>query len=146
MLDLTKWAQAGALQSYYRSTLTRPSWSRAEMAPLPDILRMPGLLVGSALLLILGSNPVWGNNTTTTSTSSPSTTTGPTTDIAAIVAPIVTLGLLAIIAGVLTWLFCVVKKKRQTEGTYRPSAEEQSGTRSVETPNALKLPKEERLI
>uniref|UniRef100_A0A667X083 Crumbs homolog 3a n=1 Tax=Myripristis murdjan TaxID=586833 RepID=A0A667X083_9TELE len=67
-------------------------------------------------------------------------------NIAAIVAPTVTLGVLAIALGVFAWLFLVVKKKRQTEGTYRPSAEEQSGARSVETPDALKLPKEERLI
>lgn len=67
-------------------------------------------------------------------------------NIAAIVAPTVTLGVLAIVLAVLGWLFCVVKKKRQTEGTYRPSAEEQSGTRSVAAPDALKLPKEERLI
>uniref|UniRef100_A0A673VSR1 Crumbs homolog 3a n=1 Tax=Salmo trutta TaxID=8032 RepID=A0A673VSR1_SALTR len=49
-------------------------------------------------------------------------------------------------SAVLVWLFCVVRKKRQTEGTYRPSAEEQTGASSVETPDALKLPKEERLI
>lgn len=61
-------------------------------------------------------------------------------------APIVTLGVLAIVLAVLAWLFCVVKKKRQTEGTYRPSAEEQSGAKSVVAPDALKLPKEERLI
>lgn len=67
-------------------------------------------------------------------------------NIAAIVAPTVTLGVLAIVLAVLGWLFCVVKKKRQTEGTYRPSTEEQSGTRSVAAPDALKLPKEERLI
>uniref|UniRef100_A0A8K9UVU0 Crumbs homolog 3a n=1 Tax=Oncorhynchus mykiss TaxID=8022 RepID=A0A8K9UVU0_ONCMY len=52
----------------------------------------------------------------------------------------------ALASAVLVWLFCVVRKKRQTEGTYRPSAEEQTGASSVETPDALKLPKEERLI
>lgn len=67
-------------------------------------------------------------------------------NIAAIVAPTVILGVLAIVLAVLAWLLCVVKKKRQTEGTYRPSAEEQSGASSVATPDALKLPKEERLI
>ena len=67
-------------------------------------------------------------------------------NIAAIVAPTVILGLLAIASAVLAWLFCVVKKRRQTEGTYHPSAEEQSGARSVEAPDTLKLPKEERLI
>ena len=64
----------------------------------------------------------------------------------AIVVPAVLLSVLAIALAVLFWLLCVVKKKRQTEGTYRPSAEEQSGSRGVEMPDALKLPKEERLI
>lgn len=67
-------------------------------------------------------------------------------NIAAIVAPTVTLGVLAIVLGVLAWLFLVVKKRRQTEGTYRPSAEEQSGSSCTAAPDALKLPKEERLI
>nr|XP_061805318.1 protein crumbs homolog 3-like [Nerophis lumbriciformis] len=70
--------------------------------------------------------------------------TGP--DIAAIVAPTVTLGLLAVAAAVAAWLLCVVKKKRQTEGAYRPSAEEQRGTQGMATTDVLKLPKEERLI
>ncbi|KAM4598738.1 protein crumbs homolog 3a isoform 1-T2 [Polymixia lowei] len=144
MLDLMKWAQADALQFHCQTTLSRPSWSRVEMAALPDILAMPGLLVGSVLLLVLGSNPVWGNSTITLSGTTNNSTTG--VNIAAIVAPTVTLGLLAIASAVLAWLFCVVRKKRQTEGTYRPSAEEQSGVRSVEAPDTLKLPKEERLI
>uniref|UniRef100_A0A8C5F623 Crumbs homolog 3a n=1 Tax=Gadus morhua TaxID=8049 RepID=A0A8C5F623_GADMO len=67
-------------------------------------------------------------------------------DILPIVLPIVVLGALAIALAVVFWLLCVVKKKRQTEGTYRPSAEEQSGSHGVEMPDALKLPKEERLI
>uniref|UniRef100_A0A3B4A178 Crumbs homolog 3b n=1 Tax=Periophthalmus magnuspinnatus TaxID=409849 RepID=A0A3B4A178_9GOBI len=66
--------------------------------------------------------------------------------LSAIVAPTVTLGVLAIVLGVVGWLFCVLKKKRQTEGTYRPSAEEQSGAKGVVAPDTLKLPKEERLI
>ncbi|KAF3700080.1 Protein crumbs -like protein 3 Precursor [Channa argus] len=93
------------------------------MALCADVLAIPGIVVGTFLLLVLSSNPVW-----------------------AIVAPTVTLGVLVIILAVLGWLFCVVKKKRQTEGTYRPSAEEQSGARSVAAPDAIKLPKEERLI
>ncbi|CAB1342180.1 unnamed protein product [Coregonus sp. 'balchen'] len=115
------------------------------MALLPDMTAWPGLLAGSVLLLVLGSNPVrvMGDNTTN---GLPSNTTAPGPNIAAIVAPTVILGLLAIASAVLTWLFCVVRKKRQSEGTYRPSAEEQTGAHSVETPDALKLPKEERLI
>uniref|UniRef100_A0A4W5R8B4 Crumbs homolog 3a n=1 Tax=Hucho hucho TaxID=62062 RepID=A0A4W5R8B4_9TELE len=114
-----------------------------EMALLPDMKAWPGLLAGSVLVLVLGSNPAWvvGDNTT-----QPSNTTAPGHNIAAIVAPIVILGLLAIASALLVWLFCVARKRRQTEGTYRPSAEEQTGASSVETPDALKLPKEERLI
>ncbi|XP_059203752.1 protein crumbs homolog 3a [Centropristis striata] len=114
------------------------------MAACPDVLlAVPGVVVRSVLLLILSSNPVWGNSTTIAPSSTPSTAS---LDIAAIVAPTVTLGVLAIVLAVLAWLLCVVKKRRQTEGTYRPSAEEQSGARGVAAPDALKLPKEERLI
>lgn len=115
------------------------------MAACPDVLPIPGLVVGSVILLLLNSNAVWGNYTLQ-SPESHSNKTRNGSNIAAIVAPTVTLGVLAIVLGVLAWLFCVVKKKRQTEGTYRPSAEEQSGARSVVAPDALKLPKEERLI
>lgn len=67
-------------------------------------------------------------------------------NIAAIVAPTVVLGVLVIVLAVVAWILCVVKKKRQTEGTYRPSAEEQSGASCVAAAHDLKLPKEERLI
>ncbi|XP_043956148.1 protein crumbs homolog 3a [Gambusia affinis] len=110
------------------------------MAACPEVLPLPEAVVGSVLLLVLSSNPVWGNATA----ASPTNNTRP--NIAAIVAPTVTLGVLAVVLGVLGWLFFVVKKKRQTEGTYRPSAEENSGPRSVTAPDALQLPKEERLI
>ncbi|XP_032444586.1 protein crumbs homolog 3a [Xiphophorus hellerii] len=112
------------------------------MAACPEVLPLPEAVVGSVLLLVLSSNPVWGNSNATTA--SPTNNTGP--NIAVIVAPTVTLGILAIVLGVLGWLFFVVKKKRQTEGTYRPSAEENSGPCSVAAPDALQLPKEERLI
>lgn len=101
-------------------------------------------MVGSVLLLVLSNNPVWGNKTSPEVRTNSNSTAGP--NIAAIVAPTVTLGVLAIVLAVLAWLFCVVKKKRQSEGTYRPSAEEQSGSCTMVTPDALKLPKEERLI
>ncbi|KAK7939170.1 hypothetical protein WMY93_002496 [Mugilogobius chulae] len=115
------------------------------MAARPDVLSILRIAVRSVMLLLLNSNAVWGNYTMlTTETRSNGTHNGP--NIAAIVAPTVTLGVLAIVLGVVGWLFCVVKKKRQTEGTYRPSAEEQSGAKSVVAPDALKLPKEERLI
>ncbi|XP_040919515.1 protein crumbs homolog 3a [Toxotes jaculatrix] len=140
MLDLMRWTQADALKS--QSALAWPCW--VEMAAYPDVLAIPRVVVGSVLLLVLSSNPVLGNFTTSASGTHSNQTSGP--NIAAIVAPTVTLGVLAIVLAVLGWLFCVVKKKRQTEGTYRPSAEEQSGARSVAAPDALKLPKEERLI
>lgn len=128
----------------YQSAPIWPCWSRVEMAACLDVLTIPGAVVGSVLLLVLSSNPVWGNDTFTQNGIQSNNSTGP--NIAAIVAPTVTLGVLAIVSAFLVWLFCVVKKKRQTEGTYRPSAEEQSGARSVAAPDALKLPKEERLI
>ncbi|XP_073350231.1 protein crumbs homolog 3a [Pagrus major] len=130
-----------------QSAPTWPCWSQVEMAACPDVLTIPGVVVGSVLLLVLSSNPVWGNSTTLaldTHTNGTNGTNG--VNIAAIVAPTVIFGVLAIVSAVLAWLFCVVKKKRQTEGTYRPSAEEQSGASSVVAPDALKLPKEERLI
>ncbi|KAM8845990.1 protein crumbs homolog 3a isoform 1-T3 [Spinachia spinachia] len=114
------------------------------MAACPDVLVMPGVLVRSVLLLVLSGNTVSGNYTMSVREGAANDTTGP--NIAAIVAPTVTLGVLAVVLAVLGWLLCVVKKRRQTEGTYRPSAEEQSGARGVAAPDALKLPKEERLI
>ncbi|XP_029292778.1 protein crumbs homolog 3a [Cottoperca gobio] len=126
------------------SALTLPCWSRVKMAVCPDVLAMPGVVVRSVLLLVLSSNPVLGNYTMRASATRSNSTAGP--NIAAIVAPTVTLGVLAIVLAVLGWLLCVVKKRRQTEGTYRPSAEEQSGAHGVAVPDALKLPKEERLI
>ncbi|XP_041862370.1 protein crumbs homolog 3a [Melanotaenia boesemani] len=143
MLDPVKWTQADVPMS--QPVFIWLGRSRVEMAECMGLLAVPGSVVGSVLLLILSSYPVWGNSTIIRNdTNSNNTHNGP--NIAAIVAPTVTLCVLAIILAVLGWLFCVVKKKRQTEGTYRPSAEEQSGARSVVTPDVLKLPKEERLI
>ncbi|XP_028268879.1 protein crumbs homolog 3a isoform X3 [Parambassis ranga] len=143
-LEQMKWTRADVPGC--QSAFTWPS--QVEMSL--DMLAMPGAVVGSVVLLVLSSNPAWGNSTSSADvnlTINSTTTTTTTTNIAAIVAPTVTLGVLAIIiTALLVWLFCVVKKKRQTEGTYRPSAEEQSGARSVAAPDALKLPKEERLI
>ncbi|CAG5897876.1 unnamed protein product [Menidia menidia] len=130
MWDPIKWTRADAPMSQGRS--------RVEMATCPDMLAIPGIVVRSVFLLILSSNPVWGNYSRNATESG--------NNVAVIVAPTVTLGVLAIVLAVLCWLFCVVKKKRQTEGTYRPSSEEQSGARSVAAPDILKLPKEERLI
>ncbi|KAI7803554.1 hypothetical protein IRJ41_008246 [Triplophysa rosa] len=107
-----------------------------------------GLLAASFLLLFPRNalaqeeTTTMPSNTTTINTTTPSSGT----NVVAIVVPIVVVGVLFILVGVLLFLFCVVKKKRQTEGTYRPSTEEQTGAPSVATADALKLPKEERLI
>ncbi|KAB5530663.1 hypothetical protein PHYPO_G00131960 [Pangasianodon hypophthalmus] len=100
-----------------------------------------GFTTGSDVLRLLRND----NTTTPANTTEIPNPAPPGAKIVEIVVPIVVI-LVLILIGVLVFLFCVVKKKRQTEGTYRPSAEEQTGTRSVEAPNALKLPKEERLI
>lgn len=56
---------------------------------------------------------------------------------------------LSLLSLALLLLMCVIRKKRRTEGTYRPSAEERKQTASAgsEKPGLpLPLPKEERLI
>ncbi|KAM8972519.1 protein crumbs homolog 3 [Pelodytes ibericus] len=63
--------------------------------------------------------------------------------LAAIIVPSVVGGLF--IVAILVFFFFKIREKRQTEGTYRPSNEEQAGSR-VENNGALKLPPEERLI
>lgn len=50
-----------------------------------------------------------------------------------------------LLIGLVVFVGLKVRQKRQTEGTYRPSSEEQVGAR-VETNTNLKLPPEERLI
>ncbi|XP_034044303.1 protein crumbs homolog 3b [Thalassophryne amazonica] len=57
--------------------------------------------------------------------------------------------LLLLFSLTLLLLMCVIRKKRQMEGVYRPSAEEkkQASTAGSEKPGLpLPLPKEERLI
>ncbi|XP_018421199.1 PREDICTED: protein crumbs homolog 3 [Nanorana parkeri] len=86
------------------------------------------------LSLVLASND--------TTTPSPNRLTEPER-LAAIIVPSVVGGLILI--GILAFIIVKVKEKRQTEGTYKPSNEEQVGSRMP--PNsALKLPPEERLI
>uniref|UniRef100_A0A8D0DUF4 Crumbs cell polarity complex component 3 n=1 Tax=Salvator merianae TaxID=96440 RepID=A0A8D0DUF4_SALMN len=88
---------------------------------------------------------VTSNNSIVESTSSspPSDGLSNSERIAAIVVPCVLGGLLLI--GLLVFMGLKVREKRQTEGTYHPSNEEQAGAR-VETNTNLKLPPEERLI
>lgn len=63
MLDHTKWTRADAQKP--QSALTRPCWSQEEMAACPDVFAIPRAVVGSALLLVLSSNHVWGESETT---------------------------------------------------------------------------------
>ncbi|XP_048343798.1 protein crumbs homolog 3 [Sphaerodactylus townsendi] len=84
----------------------------------------------------------------TNSTVEPTSTSAPyrlsSSELAAAIAvPVVFFGLLLI--GLLIFMGLKVREKRQTEGTYRPSSEEQVGARVVTNSN-LKLPPEERLI
>ncbi|XP_015270457.1 PREDICTED: protein crumbs homolog 3 isoform X1 [Gekko japonicus] len=50
-----------------------------------------------------------------------------------------------LLIGLLVFMGLKIREKRQTEGTYRPSNEEQVGARVATNAN-LKLPPEERLI
>ncbi|KAM3924931.1 protein crumbs homolog 3 [Leptodactylus fuscus] len=89
----------------------------------------------SVLCLVIATND-------TTTTPSPNKLTD-SERLAAIIVPSVVGGIIVI--GIIAFFVVKVKEKRQTEGTYRPSNEEQAGSR-VETNAALKLPPEERLI
>ncbi|KAJ8254070.1 hypothetical protein COCON_G00206820 [Conger conger] len=116
------------------------------MAPCPQLrVSLAGLLTLGLVLLFVGAanGQATKENTTPSTTSVTSNPPGP--NIPAIVAPTVILGLL-LLGGGAAAVVLRVKKRRQTEGTYRPSSEEQTGTHSVQAPDALKLPKEERLI
>lgn len=62
MLDLLKWIPADTLKP--NSALARPCWSQEEMAACPNVLAISRAVVGSVLLLLLSSNPVWGESGT----------------------------------------------------------------------------------
>ncbi|KAK2087177.1 Pre-rRNA-processing protein crb3/ipi3 [Saguinus oedipus] len=79
-----------------------------------------------------------------TSTSPSSSSNGTLGAITAIIVVFSILAALLLAVG-LALLVRKLREKRQTEGTYRPSSEEQVGARVPPTPN-LKLPPEERLI
>uniref|UniRef100_A0A8C9I269 Crumbs cell polarity complex component 3 n=1 Tax=Piliocolobus tephrosceles TaxID=591936 RepID=A0A8C9I269_9PRIM len=119
---------------------------------------------GLGLLLVLGLpfllarwGRVWGQTSTVLTPSANHNSTvvpSPTSSSSngnlsqgAITAIIVVFSILAILllAVGLALLVWKLREKRQTEGTYRPSSEEQVGARVPPTPN-LKLPPEERLI
>ncbi|KAG8130001.1 hypothetical protein E2320_016605 [Naja naja] len=96
-------------------------------------------------------HPAWGqgsssDNSTVVPTSAPTTSSKGLSKAeleAAIAVPCVFVGLLLI--GLLVFMGLKIREKRQTEGTYQPSNEEQAGAR-VEPQTNLKLPPEERLI
>uniref|UniRef100_G3TBW3 Crumbs cell polarity complex component 3 n=1 Tax=Loxodonta africana TaxID=9785 RepID=G3TBW3_LOXAF len=90
---------------------------------------------------------VWGQrkeNSTITPTSPGSSGALSQGAITAIIVVFSILGALLLSVG-LVLLVRKLREKRQTEGTYRPSSEEQVGARVPPPPN-LKLPPEERLI
>uniref|UniRef100_A0A7N5KGR9 Crumbs cell polarity complex component 3 n=1 Tax=Ailuropoda melanoleuca TaxID=9646 RepID=A0A7N5KGR9_AILME len=114
-----------------------------------------GLLLAFGLPLLPARwGPAWGQtlnppvneNGTITPSDTGSGSSGALSQ-GAITAIIVVFSLLAalLLAVGLVLLVRKLREKRQTEGTYRPSSEEQVGARVPPPPN-LKLPPEERLI
>lgn len=114
-----------------------------------------GLLLALGLPLLLARwGRVWGQTSVSPANASSSFTpsaagSGSSGGLSqeAITAIIVVFSLLAalLLAVGLALLVRKLREKRQTEGTYRPSSEEQVGARAPPPPN-LKLPPEERLI
>ncbi|XP_061469888.1 protein crumbs homolog 3 [Rhineura floridana] len=102
-----------------------------------------GLLLAVSLQSLLQPAFCQDSTTVNPTSSSSSNRLSPSELAAAIAVPCVFGGLLLI--GLLVFMGLKVREKRQTEGTYRPSNEEQVGAR-VETNANLKLPPEERLI
>ncbi|CAK7292730.1 Protein crumbs homolog 3 [Vulpes lagopus] len=116
---------------------------------------------GLGLLLALGLpllparwGRAWGqtldpqvNENSTITPSAPGSGSNGALSQEAITAIIVVFSLLAavLLAVGLVLLLRKLREKRQTQGTYRPSSEEQVGARVPPPPN-LKLPPEERLI
>ncbi|XP_050781011.1 protein crumbs homolog 3 [Gopherus flavomarginatus] len=100
------------------------------------------LLLAVALQCLL--QPALGQ-ATNGSTATPRPASGLTESerLAAIIVPSLVGGLLLI--GLVIFGVLKVRERRQTEGTYRPSNEEQVGARVVTNTN-LQLPPEERLI
>ncbi|XP_006008637.1 protein crumbs homolog 3a [Latimeria chalumnae] len=97
-------------------------------------------LVGRTFGQTISPNTTTPMNTTATSTTSP-----PPQNLAWIAAIIVPCVVVLVVIPILVVVIRKVLEKRRTEGTYRPSNEEQAG-KSVQPNNPLKLPPEERLI
>ncbi|KAF7468777.1 protein crumbs homolog 3-like [Marmota monax] len=116
--------------------------------PALELLLALGLPLLPALL-----GRAWGHTTTALNPSENGTITpsvpSPSEGLSqeAITCIIVVFSVLAalLLAVGLALLVQKLREKRQTEGTYRPSSEEQVGARAPLPPN-LKLPPEERLI
>ncbi|XP_040202581.1 protein crumbs homolog 3 [Rana temporaria] len=105
----------------------------------PSII--PLLLSAVTYLSLVIANDT--NGTTVPATTSSQNRLTESERLAAIIVPSVVGGIILI--GILVFIIIKVKEKRQTEGTYRPSSEEQTGSR-IPPNSALKLPPEERLI
>lgn len=111
-----------------------------------------GLLLALGLPLLQDRwGRAWGQTSTPTAYENSTITPGPSSNGSlskeATTAIIVVFSLLAalLLAVGLVLLVRKLREKRQTEGTYRPSSEEQVGARAPPPAN-LKLPPEERLI
>ncbi|KAL2764220.1 protein crumbs-like protein 3 isoform a precursor [Daubentonia madagascariensis] len=111
-----------------------------------------GLLLALGLPLLPAHwGRAWGQTPTTSANGNTTMPAGSSSNGAlsqeAITAIIVVFSILAalLLAVGLALLVRKLREKRQTEGTYRPSSEEQVGARVPPPPN-LKLPPEERLI
>lgn len=113
---------------------------RERLSPM-DPLILPLLLAAVTYLSLVLANDA--NGTTAPATTSSQSRLTESERLAAIIVPSVVGGLILI--GILVFIIIKVKEKRQTEGTYRPSSEEQTGSR-IPPNSALKLPPEERLI
>ncbi|XP_077326595.1 protein crumbs homolog 3 isoform X2 [Lithobates pipiens] len=116
---------------------------REHLSPMDPFI-LPLLLPAVAYLSLVLANDTNG----TAGTAAPATTSSQSRlteseRLAAIIVPSVVGGIILI--GILVFIIIKVKEKRQTEGTYRPSSEEQTGSR-IPPNSALKLPPEERLI
>ncbi|XP_029769559.1 protein crumbs homolog 3 [Terrapene carolina triunguis] len=104
-------------------------------------LAVPLPTLSSVLFIPLLNQATNGSTATPTPTSASGLTESER--LAAIIVPSLVGGLLLI--GLVIFGALKVRERRQTEGTYRPSNEEQVGARVVTNAN-LQLPPEERLI
>ncbi|KAL8164546.1 UNVERIFIED_CONTAM: hypothetical protein K2H54_053208 [Gekko kuhli] len=102
------------------------------------------LLVTLSLQSLVTSTLGQDNSTAEPTSSSPPPYRISSSELAAAIA-VPTVFCVVLLTGLLVFMGLRIREKRQTEGTYRPSSEEQVGARVATNAN-LKLPPEERLI